>query len=163
MNHVQTAACLVGQVVNVVEREADLARDVSDHRGRQLSTGGPHRPQHARQRRSLDVLHRQEQHAVVLAELVHLHDVRVVQAAQDLRFVSEHPNELGITPVRRKDAFDDDVAREASGTGDPGLEDLGHAADAQGRHQLVPPELDAALATERAPELACRLLHDSPK
>jgi hypothetical protein len=49
----------------------------------------------ARARRPVDVLHRHVELAVLLAEVEHLHDVRVAQARADARLVDEHRDEVG--------------------------------------------------------------------
>ena len=145
--------CSSAQLVNALQRPADLARDERRDRGRHSLVRAAQRAQHARQRRALDVLQRQEQDAVVLAELVDLHHVRVVQQPQDLRLVDEHPDEFRVAAVFGKDPFDDDVTPKAARPQRARLEHLRHAAYTQGLQQLVAPEPHAAVTQPSYPAL----------
>ena len=111
-------ARLVGVLVRVAEAARRLARDVRGHerrhrRRRRLVLR--ERTQQAQQVLALDVLHDDEELAVLLAELVDLHDVGVREARRDLRLVDEHVDELRILVVRAEDLLDDDGALEAGG------------------------------------------------
>ena len=66
------------------------------------------RADEARARRPVDVLHRHVELAVVLAEVEHLHDVRVPQAGAHPRLVDEHRGEVGVARELREDALDRD-------------------------------------------------------
>ena len=145
---IQRPAVAVAQAVDVVQRAAHLARHVSDDRRRRLAVRRAQRAQDARQRRPLDVFERQEQHAVVFAEVVDVDDVGVVQQPQQLGFVDEHANELGVVTVRRENPLDDDVAREPARTQRPRLEHLGHPPDTQRVQQLVAPHPDHAITVD---------------
>ena len=50
----------------------------------------------ARARRAVDVLHRHVELAVLLAEVEHLHDVRVAEPRAHARLVDEHRDEVGV-------------------------------------------------------------------
>ena len=96
-----------------------------------------------------DVLHRDEVRTVDAAELEDLADVRVRELAGDLRFIDEHLDEVAVLAHRRQDPLDGDHLLEAFDAIALGLEDLGHAADADAIEQQVFPERD-------------RLAHASP-
>ena len=103
MNHLEPGAVFVLQPVNAVERAADLASDIRRDRGRHPPVGRAQGPQDARQRRPLHVLERQEEGPVVLAELERLHDVGVMDEAEDPRLVGEHADEVLVTAVGGED------------------------------------------------------------
>ena len=80
--------------------------------------------------------------AVDAAELEDLADVRVRELARDLRLVDEHLDEVAVLSHRREDPLDRDDLLEALDAVALGLEDLGHAADADPVEQQVFPEGD---------------------
>ena len=87
-----------------------------------------------------DVLHRDEVRVVDAAELEDLADVGVVELARDLRLIDEHLDEVGVLGHRRQDPLDREDLLEAFDAEGLGLEDLGHAADADAFEQQVFPE-----------------------
>ena len=89
-----------------------------------------------------DVLHGDEVRVVDAAELEDLADVGVVQLAADLRLIDEHLDEVGVLGHRRQDALDGEDLLEALDAEGLGLEDLGHAADADALEQEVLAEWD---------------------
>ena len=74
-------------------------------------------------------LHREEDLAVLLADRVHLNNVRVVQGRRDPRLVEEHPHEFLVVGVLRKDSLEHHEALEAAHPLLASEENLGHAAD----------------------------------
>jgi hypothetical protein len=61
--------------------------------------GAAQRAQKTPQRRTVDVFEDQEQRTVDLADVVRLHDVRVMEHAEDLRFGGEHAEKLRVLAV----------------------------------------------------------------
>ena len=137
MNHVEPRAVFVLQPVNAVERAADLAPDVRRDGGRHPPVGRAQGPQDARQRWPLDVLECQVQGPLVLAELERLHDVGMVDEAEDPSFVGEHADEVLVTAIGGQDPLDDHVALEAGRADGARLEHLGHAPCAERVQKLV--------------------------
>ena len=73
----------------------------------------------------------------MLADLVGLHDVRVVEARGEPRLVEEHREELRVVGERRAQALDDDELVEAHRPARDREEDVGHPAAAEDREKLV--------------------------
>ena len=74
------------------------------------------------------VLHGNEERALVLPELVDVHDVRVVQLNADSRLIDEHGDELFVLRHRGENPLDGEDPFEPLHTKGLGNEDLGHAA-----------------------------------
>ena len=83
------------------------------------------------------VLHRDEVLVVDVADVVDLHDVRVIERRSDARLVEEHAHELGILRAVAEDALDDEILLEPLDRLRTGQEDLGHAARRQAGDKLV--------------------------
>ena len=83
------------------------------------------------------VLHRDEVLVVDVADVVDLHDVRMIERRGDARLVEEHAHELGIVGAVAQDPLDDEVLLEALDRLRARQEDLGHAARGQARDELV--------------------------
>ena len=78
---------------------------------------------------AMDVLHREEELAVVDADVVDLRDVRVLQRRGEPRFVDEHRDEAAVARELRQDPFDHDQLLEAFDPDRARQIELGHAAD----------------------------------
>ena len=99
-----------------------------------------------------DVLHRDEVRALGLAEVEHLHDVRVRERDRDLRLVDEHLDEARVLAELGQDALDDEDLLEALDAVRLGLEDLGHAAASELLEQLVLAVQDRSVVGHAAKE-----------
>ena len=147
MDEPQRLAVVVSAFMRVVQTTQDVAGDA---KGVLHGNGTSHRvgvvddPAH---RATRDVLHGNEVGASVLAEVVNLHDVRVVKQSLDPRLVDEHGFNLAVTQQLLVDAFDDEGFFEATGPGFLADEDLSHAARGQqlchfvGTNALQHPEI----------------------
>ena len=110
-----------------------------------------------------DVLHGDEVRVVDAAELEDLADVGVVQLAADLGLIDEHLDEVGVLRHRRQDALDGEDLLEALDAEGLGLEDLGHAANADALEQDVLAEWDRLPQLGLAPSAhECEQLIVSP-
>ena len=103
------------QVVRVLERGEHLADHPQVHGAgegavAQLLAAADH----SLERAPLEVLHRHEVAALLLPDLVGLHDVRVVQAGSEARFVEEHGEERRLLGQVGLQLLDDDDALEAA-------------------------------------------------
>jgi hypothetical protein len=78
----------------------------------------------------------------VLSELEDLTDVGVRELAGDLGFIDEHLDEVLVLPHRGEDPLDGDDLLEALDAVALGLEDLGHATDADAIEEQVLAERD---------------------
>jgi hypothetical protein len=85
------------------------------------------------------VLHRDEVGVLGVAQVEHLHDVRVRERDRDLGLVDEHLHELGVRRVLGQDALDDQHLLEAGHSVALGAVHLGHAAARDALEQLVLP------------------------
>lgn len=108
--------------VSVVERAADLGGDGKSPVDRH---GRPHA---GAQRLALDVLHHKVGHALLLAEVQHRHDVRMVEPRDEPGLLLEAADEARIQGSGRKQDLDRDVALESQLMG---LVDDGHSSLAQ--------------------------------
>src|SRR5439155_23721608 len=72
--------------------------------------------QNVRERLTLEVLHHDDGNALVLGDLVGLHDVRMVEARSETSFVQEHVPELGIVREIFLQRLEDDELVEAART-----------------------------------------------
>ena len=87
----------------------------------------------------MEVLHRDPVGALVLTEIEHLRDVRVVDTSRDPRFIEEHVDELIVLDEVRVDALDRHPFLEAAGAVHPGQMNAGHTADADLFNDAVAP------------------------
>src|SRR5215470_6553008 len=78
----------------------------------------------------MEVLHREEVVAALLADVVDLHDVGVVQRRGETRLVDEHLDDVRIARPLDMDLLDHDVALEALDAG-PAREVLDHLVPAE--------------------------------
>ena len=115
---------LRGRLGEPAQHALEHARDV---RQRQPPDERPQRP-------ALEVLHRDERHAVVLEVLDHRHDARVVERAGDARLVQEAAGERGVGGVGRVQLLQRDLAVERVLAGEV---DGRHATAAELAHDLV--------------------------
>ena len=90
---------------------------------------------------AVDQLHDDERPVLVLAEVVHGHDVGMVQRRRGQRLLPEARAEVGIAAVLGAEDLDRDVAIEL---GVVGAVDGGHAPLPEELHQPIPPAQDAA-------------------
>ena len=115
---------LRGRLGEAAEHALEHAGDV---RERQPADERPQRP-------ALEVLHRDERHAVVLEVLDHRHHARVVERAADARLLQEAIGERGVGGVRGVQLLQRDLAVERGLAGEV---DGRHAAAAKLAHDLV--------------------------
>jgi hypothetical protein len=85
-------------------------------------------PEQQAQGLAADLVHRDEVAAFVFADLVHLHDVRVMNARGDARFVEEHRHERFLTAEVFVDQLDRDQPLESTGPLGATEIQIGHAA-----------------------------------
>jgi hypothetical protein len=91
------------------------------------------------------VLHRQEVVTLDLPEVVHLHDVRVLEQRRDARLVDEHLDEVLRGGLLLADALDDELPLETPRSVGDRPVDLGHAPAIDRLYQEVPAEPPALL------------------
>ena len=124
-----------GKRVRVREAAAqlldDVDRDVDRERDLLLRAAVPHRAQIA----ALDEVHREEQLAADQAGVEHRDQVAVRQLDDDLRFVAESRDVLGVGEVRQH-GLDDHQALEPAVAADREVE-RAHAALRQGPQQVI--------------------------
>ena len=125
----QWLAVGIERVVGVVERVGDTS---DDRRGvAVVDLVLPVRlPDDHAESDALDVLHGHERNAVLLADLEHLDDVRVVQVGHHPRLVQEHLDEVRIARALRDDALEHDLFVEAANTLEAADIHVRHAAAA---------------------------------
>ena len=130
VHDVQALALFVAKVVREVERLGGLSDDVERHVqwNTTLRCSGVEQAVH---RGALDQLHGEEERAVGLAEVEHLHDVRVRDAHSQLRLRHEQLHELRVARELRQDALECHALLEASRALTRGDEHLGHAPGRQ--------------------------------
>ena len=92
---------------------------------------------HHRHRQPGHELHRHEVLALDLAELEHLHDVRVRQPRVDARLVEEHLDVLVVDGELVEQPLDDDELLEARHARDARQPDLRHSARREQREEIV--------------------------
>jgi hypothetical protein len=129
--------------VCVVERRRDRANDREHVLQRSvLSLVRKIREQSA-QILAVDVLHREEVRAEVLADIVDLHDVVVMEGACEARLGEKHLDESVVVGLRRPQVLDDDVVLEPFDTVRARDREIGHATASEMLHDLVSPQLAA--------------------
>ena len=138
--------------MRVVERLADLGDDHARLREGHLLALLAEALQHLPQVAAGDVLHRDVEVLVVLAELEHLDDVRVRQLHRDPRLVHEHVDELGVLAHGGQDLLDRQQALEAFHAERLGDEHLCHPAHGNALEEKIVPESDGLLHGGEAPE-----------
>ena len=109
---------------------------------------GASRFEHVGEGDAVHVLHREEQRPADVAEVLHVHDVRVVDLRAQGRFVDEHAHELVLASEVRVDDLQRDGTREAGGAVAPREIELRHAPGLEPR--------DDAVRTERVTTLEHR-------
>jgi len=87
-----------------------------------------------------DEFHDQRADAAGFLEAVNVGDVRVIQRGERLRFACEAREPVGVRRKQLRQHLDGHVAIQS---GIAGAKDFAHAADAQGRDDLVRPETGA--------------------
>ncbi len=108
---------LVTELVRGVQAFARVDHEPRDHpRALVAERGGRARglAEHAVQRLTHEIRHREVVDALDLAELVHAADVRVVDARRDARLVEEHRREAWVAREVRVDALERDELLEAA-------------------------------------------------
>jgi hypothetical protein len=86
---------------------------------------------------AVDVLHRQEVDAAVLAHLEHLRDILMVQRRGESRLVQEHLDRGLVVRALRQDHLEHDVALEAPDPRGPANVDPRHPTRRDRREDLV--------------------------
>jgi hypothetical protein len=129
---------LIGAGVRVMQRARDVGEDLHDERDRQqIEPPG----QQIAERDAAHPLHREEERAGRLAELVDRADVRMRQVHTQLRLVHEHLDHPRILRVVGEDALHHDVALDRPRARLAREEDLGHAARREPTDDVVAPDL----------------------
>ena len=105
----------------------------------------------------MEVLHGEEEVAVLLADVVDLGDVRVIEDGGQPRLLQEHPDQLVVRRELGKDSLEDDVLLEALDAGRAREVDLRHATEGDPVEHSVLTELRA-----RRDHLDSSSAHDSP-
>jgi hypothetical protein len=127
MDDVERLAARVGRGVRVIEAATHPGKHVRDVAVRPRALEVAQLDQHGRERRALDVLHRDVRRAAVLIDLERLDHVRVVEVRGQPRLVEEHRDEVEVVDDVRADPLDDDVLLEPADAGQAAQEHLGHA------------------------------------
>jgi hypothetical protein len=94
-------AVIVGRLVRRVQALRDARRDRDGDERAQASLHRPEHPHQVRERAAVHVLHHEEVRVVDLAEILDVHDVRVIDARRDQRLVEEHPHQPLVLAVAR--------------------------------------------------------------
>jgi hypothetical protein len=145
-DHVAGRDVLVDQLERVAGEAVQLVRRVQaggavgdDAGGRERiqPVEAARRAQHRRQRLALEVLHRDEERAVLLAEVVDVDDVRVLHQRGDPRLLEQHVRQLRPRRQRRSDRLDDDHLLELAGPALTRQVHLRHPALSDPRDELV--------------------------
>jgi hypothetical protein len=126
-------------LVRGVQPRGHLARDVHRERRRQPPPAPREPAEQLRERHARDVLHRQEVHARHLAELLDVHDVRVVHLRREQRLLDEHAHQHRVLGELGVHDLDGHGAREPRGAALAPEVERGHSARPQ-------PGDDAAIA-----------------
>ena len=137
VDELERGAVVVGALVGVVQPREDVAGDVQRVLQRDRPPHGGGVVDHPAQRGAADELHGDEVGALLLAEVVDLHDVRVVEEGLHAGLVEEHGLDLAIADELLGDALDDEVLLEPPGPELLAEEDLGHAARREQLRHLV--------------------------
>ena len=143
MNDLERAPRRVLHLVRFVKACARVGEDAQEHPRRNLEALALARSIELRERVALDVLHREIEDLVLLAEVEDLRDVRVLDARGDARLVEEHLLEANVRGELRQDRLDGDELLEAvfaSLARDP---DARHSPLGDGAQELVAIELIA--------------------
>jgi len=137
---------LADQLDRVLERQEPAVRDAAPAQLVELLTD--------------DVLHRDVRDAVVLVDVVDVHDVGVVELRADLRLVEEHLDDPRIIGELRAQLLDHDFLLEAGHRRLARQIDLRHTADREPAQQRVAPaelhrlEIRGAVARHVTPRCA---------
>ena len=154
VHDVELLSLPVAPAMRVVECGGHFARDVDGERDGQreieLASGAEDRLQVG----PFDIFHRDEVAARLnLAEVVDVHDVRMVQLGRELRLVGEHRDELVIVRDVRQDLLDRDDLLEAFHAGAARAKELGHPSARDLFEELVLTEPVGPLRGDRLPRL----------
>ena len=139
----------VAELVNVVQRLADVDQDVQRGGDRQEIAAREHPLVREAQRDAGDVLHGDEVAPLELTEVEDVGDVRVAERRRQRRFIDEHLDEIRAPGQLRQHRLDDDPLLEPAHPLELGAPDLGHAARRQPRVDLVSAEVCACLPRRR--------------
>ena len=137
VHQVERAALVVGELVRVGERLAELSHDAKrggEGEGHLLVPGLQHQ---VRERHARHMFHGDEVLALDLAQLEDLADVRVGEPRCQPRLVEEHLDEPRVAQQFGEHALDHQLLAEAGHAGLPGEKYFGHASAAQRAHELV--------------------------
>ncbi len=134
MNDAEVRAVEVLEVVRVVERLQGLAEHADVHRERERVAL---LPEDARERDALEIVHDHEVTLTLGADLVRLHDVRVVQAGREARLLQEHLEEARVLDELRLQLLDHEKLAETRRAGRHGQGDDSHASAGDFRHELI--------------------------
>ena len=145
MDEPERLALLALRVVGGVQA-FERARDDADGVARRHPLAAlaclPHEP---RERLSGDVLHDEEQLAVVRDDVERRDDVGVPDARREPGLLEEHRDEVGILREVRMEALDRDGAREPDGSEQARKMDRGHAAGGDLAVQRVSTQTSAVI------------------
>ena len=133
----ERVAVAVLLVMGVVQPGGGADDDLQNVLGRQPPTLRLDRTDDLAQVLADDVLHREEEGAVVVADVVHLRDVGVMQRRRQASLRQQHPDEVLVVRVRREDPLERDQLLEAVLRQRPRHEQLRHPTDREPRQQLV--------------------------
>ena len=117
-----------GKRVRVRQRHRHFTHDESRHPHGARAPALAQPPEDLGDIAPADILHRQEVGPADVAEVEHLHDVRVVQERVDSRLLDEHVDEVRRLRPLGEDSFDDERPLEALHAGHHGAEHLRHPA-----------------------------------
>ncbi len=137
MHDAERLTGLVPQLVRRVQTIEHLARDRDRDLGGEAPLEPRERAEQRRERRAVHVLHREEVGAVIFAQLLHVHDVGVLDAGAQERLVDEHPDERGVGRQMRVHHLHRDVPREARGAAAAREEERRHPARLETGDDLV--------------------------
>jgi hypothetical protein len=137
VDDVERRAVEVLERVRVLQPVEELDEHPRAHPERERLIEPTQVPQDACERLPLQVLHREEVEPLDVADLVGLHDVRVVQPRREPRLVEEHPDERVFLLQMGVQTLEDAELREAGRATHRGEEHLGHAAVPNLRDQCV--------------------------
>ncbi len=138
MNDAQRRAVVARQRVRVVKararRGADQRRD--DRRQRAIAFLELTAQQRC-ELAALQIFHRQVIRAGRFAEVLHVHDVRVVQLRREPSLIEKHLHELGVGRVLRQHHLHSDDFRETTWTLFAREQQVRHAAAGEGSNDLI--------------------------
>jgi hypothetical protein len=143
VDDVDRRAVVVAEAVRVVQPAQRVGDDAEPDRGAERPR--PRAPEQLLERQPLDVLHRQEGHPLLLADLVGVHDVGVVEPQRQPRLVEERAEPGVALGQPRLGALEHDQLVDPQRAERRGEVDVGLAAAAELGEQLVAPEAPQAV------------------